>query len=70
MTAIDYRHLFAEAMRLEMEDTFTAHGIGSITEDELEEIVSECYRACYRDSIRELRRTHGLSVFGSRTRWM
>ena len=28
VAAIDYRHLFAEAMRLEMEDTFTAHGIG------------------------------------------
>lgn len=59
---IDYLNIFSNVLCQVMEETFTAHGIEAITEDEFDDIVAECRDKCYFQSIGEFRRKYGQSV--------
>lgn len=59
---IDYLNIFSNVLCQVMEETFTAHGIEAITEDEFDDIVAECTQKCFWQTVREFRDTFGLSV--------
>lgn len=59
---IDYKRLFSETLCDLMETIFTEHGIESIYEDEFDDIVAECTKRCFWQTVREFRDTFGLSV--------
>lgn len=64
MSGIDYKALFSQVLYEEMGRIFAEHHIDIITEDELEDIVAECYRKVYWQSIAEFRRLTGESPIG------
>lgn len=55
---MDYMALFVQTLYEEMEETFEAHGIDYLREEEMEDIVRQCKRDLYIPTIREFRRQH------------
>ena len=60
--SIDYKAVFSRVVYEEMCNTFLAHGIDEIHEEDFEDIVDECTKKCYWQSIGEFRRVTGQSV--------
>lgn len=55
---MDYLPLFVQTLYEEMEDIFEAHGIDSLHEEQMEDIVRQCKRDLYIPTIREFRRLY------------
>lgn len=69
MSGIDYKGIFARVLYEELGETFMRHGIDTIYEDELEDIVAECTYKVYWPSVAEFRRAMGMSVMPRRGEW-
>ena len=58
--SIDYRRAFVRALYEQMCETYDAHGIESVYEDEFVELAAELMREYLEPTIREFREEQGL----------
>lgn len=57
---MDYRKLFAKALHEEMCEAFERHGIDTIYEDELDELVIEITKKYFLETVEEFKRTYDI----------
>ena len=64
---MNYKEIFSTVLYEEMGRVFAERHIDVITEDELDDIVAECFRRVYYQSIAEFKRLTGQASTG--TEW-
>jgi hypothetical protein len=66
--SVDYKGLFGKVLYEEMGRILAERHIDTITEEQLDGIVAECYRKVFHQSIAEFMRATGRT--SSRTEWV